>query len=111
MKPNNLSIYPSGGRDGAPKKPTDAELGRALEGRKVLKELEHMGTYERRHRVTKAKYPSGRRASLAASKLALPRRRVQRMPGNREDTLDETSTPKEVEVLIENWRWQRSQPT
>jgi hypothetical protein len=33
------------------------------------------------------------------------------MPGNREDTLDETSTPKEVEVLIENWRWQRSQPT
>ena len=54
---------PSGGRDGAPKKPTDAELGRALEGRKVLKELEHMGTYE----GTASPRRSIRAARLAAS--------------------------------------------
>ena len=58
-----------------------------------------MGTYEGTASPTKAKYPGG----APRRKLALPRRRVQRMPGNREDTLDETSTPKEVEVLIENW--------
>ena len=77
------------------KQPTETELGKALEGHRVLKEFDRMGTFE----GTILKYRPRLKVFMVQYK----------MKGNREDTLDEELPRAEVESLMANW--QQSQAT